>query len=188
MEIWKGIKNYPNYEVSTLGNVRVLAHTQQTSIRSTRFTRQIKGRLLSLKSKRVGYPFVNLYNEDGHKGISVHRLVAEAFIPNPENKPQVNHINNKRDDPRADNLEWVTCKENIRQVVDQGRHSMHISKNIVAKMVEDYRNPGIKMSEIYAKYNLSASTVAHIIYRSTDFRRINTSKRQEGRAKKNHLL
>ena len=59
-----------------------------------------------------GYPQIRIRLGGKERQYSVHRLVAEAFIPNPDNKPQVNHIDGNRQNPSADNLEWVTAKEN----------------------------------------------------------------------------
>ena len=67
--------------------------------------------LKEIKNHR-GYPMVQLYNSGKTKRYTVHRLVAMAFIPNPEGKPEVDHVNTIRDDNRPDNLRWVTRKEN----------------------------------------------------------------------------
>ena len=97
VEEWKRIKGFPNYEVSNLGNVR-----------------NDEGRLLSSHhpERASGYCKVTMAIAEGkYNSRTVHRIVAEAFIPNPENKPQIHHKNGDKADNRADNLEWVTPKE-----------------------------------------------------------------------------
>jgi hypothetical protein len=94
-EEWKQINNFPNYEVSTLGNVR----NNKT------------GRMLKLTCKG-GYLFTGLSQNSIGKTCPVHRLVALAFIDNPENKPQVNHKDKNRSNNNVNNLEWSTASEN----------------------------------------------------------------------------
>ena len=103
-EEWRIIKNCPMYEVSNLGNIRSYYNGSHGS--------RIIPRRIALQTDRIGYTFVHLQNNLGRKPYRVHRLVAEAFIPNPENKPQVDHINTIRTDNNVENLRWVTYKEN----------------------------------------------------------------------------
>lgn len=95
MERWKKIKDFDNYSVSDCGRVR-----------------NDKKKLLLKQINNSGYLVVNLYNDTTTKKIRVHRLVAEAFIPNPNNYPIINHKNEKKDDNRVENLEWCTYKYN----------------------------------------------------------------------------
>lgn len=107
MEIWKDIPGYEGeYQVSNLGRVKSLART----CRNNKGTRPIRERILKPCLTKNGYSIVHL----GHRGRStrIHRLVAEVFIPNPDNLPVVDHINGKRDDNRVENLRWVDYKEN----------------------------------------------------------------------------
>jgi hypothetical protein len=101
IEQWLPVKDYEGcYEVSNLGRVKSL-HLVGGA------TRILKG-----AKKRWGYIEVSLYKNGVGKNRSVHRLVAVAFIPNPENKLEVNHINGDKVDNRVENLEWNTRTEN----------------------------------------------------------------------------
>lgn len=104
-EIWKEIPEY-GYEVSTLGNVR----------------NKRSGHVLSPRVQSNGkYLFVSLWKNNKEKHFRVHRLVATAFIENPENKSQVNHKDKDTTNNHVDNLEWVTCSENHKHAFATGR-------------------------------------------------------------------
>lgn len=136
-EEWKPIKGL-HYEVSSLGNVR-----NSESYKS----------ISQLDKNREGYIRVNLFSNGKKKRYFIHRLVAEAFIPNPENKPQVNHKDGNKQNNELSNLEWVTNSENQL-------HSYYILKNKTGfahgKGIPSYKHTGEykTRNRVYPNYHI----------------------------------
>lgn len=115
-EIWKDIEGYEGiYQVSNLGRVK----------------RVTTGRILKSYKDRGGYLRVDLCKSGKRKNHKIHRLVAQAFIPNPDNKLQVNHIDENKTNNSVDNLEWVTAKENC----NHGTHNERSSRTRSIPMI-----------------------------------------------------
>ena len=115
-EIWKDIPGYEGlYQVSDQGQVKSIERYKNNNGGFVKVPEKVLR-----ASVRNGYGLVALSKEGVRRTCAVHRLVAEAFIPNAENKPTVNHINGNKLDNRAENLEWNTDKENIRHAIKTG--------------------------------------------------------------------
>lgn len=99
------IKDFPNYEITASGKV---------------LSAYKNGVELIPRVNKGGYLYVNLYNENGRKTKKIHRLVAEAFIPNTDNLPQVNHKDGNKLNNHVENLEWCDAGYNARHAVDNG--------------------------------------------------------------------
>ena len=145
MEEWKAIKGYEGlYEVSNLGRVKSISYTNQYGT----FDRVVilKGWICE------GYQCVQLTRNNEKKTFKIHRLVAETFISNPDNLPEVDHINTIRDDNRVENLRWVTHKENMNNELTKlniGKSVTNENNGMYGKLhSEETKN---KMSEIAKK-------------------------------------
>lgn len=115
-EEWKDVVGYENlYKVSNLGNVKNC----------------LSGRILKLSNDKDGYKLINLRKNGVRKTYKVHRLVAQAFIPNPQNLPFVNHKDEIKSNNRASNLEFCTQKYNLNYGTAQERKAKAKSKPVL---------------------------------------------------------
>lgn len=124
-EIWKDIPGYEGcYQVSNLGNIKSLKRTVNTLFGRPK----VQDEFIFLKENlKGGYLGVNLSNNGSVKKMKIHRLVAMAFISNPENKKCVNHIDGNKQNNHIENLEWVTYKENSVHASNIGLSSTYWS-------------------------------------------------------------
>lgn len=127
-EIWEYIKGYEGlYKVSNLGRIKSFV--------------KINPIIRRQKNKRGNYKEVNLKKNNQYKYFTVHRLVCNQFLPNPENKPSINHIDCNTENNRLSNLEWCTAKENMAHAVKLGRtykyHERGASKPLNSKLNEE---------------------------------------------------
>lgn len=123
MEIWKQIQGYkPIYQVSNYGRVRSIA--RQTNANGGVFHR--KEKMLTPIQDRAGYWFVYLYREDGKHTVPVHRLVAQCFVDNPQNKPEIDHIDGDKSNNIPENLRWVTHRENCANPVTSVKQKKYV--------------------------------------------------------------
>lgn len=111
---WKDIKGYEGYyQISSDGTVKSL----ERFVKQGKCIRHEKEKIKKIHKDPHGYPCVTLCKNRKSRNFSIHRLLAIAFIPNPENKQQVDHINTDREDYRLENLRWVTPKENANNEI-----------------------------------------------------------------------
>ena len=137
MEVWKDIEGYEGaYQVSNYGRVRSL---DRIVVREDGVVLKYKGKILKGGKYPNGYLFCHLGHKRniGQKSKLVHRLVAEAFIPNPDNKPQVDHINGLKNDNRAENLRWVTQTENNLNETTNVKHRTGLKLSEKAKKARE---------------------------------------------------
>lgn len=175
MEIWKPINGYEqSYEVSNFGNVRSL---DREIIINNKVWR-LKGKQLKKRIESHGYLAVVLFSGSKRNSQKIHRLVANAFIDNPYNKNEVNHINLIKDDNRVENLEWVTRKENMQHASSLGKlggtKGMFVgSKSVRSKVKEEdviqmrkLKEEGFSSNQIQKMFpNLGARHIRDILNR-----------------------
>jgi hypothetical protein len=161
MENWKPVVGYEGiYEVSDQGRVKRIKPEYNTYV----------GKILSGGIEKNGYRVVLLYDNGKRKMFKVHRLVAIAFVPNPENKPQINHKNAIKLDNRAENLEWSTCQENITHAVNKGlwnaakgeQHGQAKLKDIQIPTIRSLLKIGYTCNDISVQFKVSRITIEDI--------------------------
>lgn len=144
-EIWKPVKDEgfeDFYEVSNLGRIRSVDRV----VESKRGPLNYKGRMISTPPNSDGYPAFNFCRAGSKKSAKVHQVVAKAFIPNPEGYPEVNHIDENKENNNVSNLEWCTREHNMNH--GTGLQRMREHPNQVERR-ENSRVPivGIRISD-----------------------------------------
>lgn len=104
VDTWTKINGYNNYSISKNGQIR----------------NDITGKIKADRINSRGYSLVDLYSNGERQTERVHRLVADTFIPNPDDKPQVNHRDGNKRNNSVENLEWCTASENMQHAFDTG--------------------------------------------------------------------
>ena len=124
IEIWKDIVGFEGlYQVSNIGNVKCLSRTQFVVDKRGRAYTRHKREVLLTPYDMQGYLGVTLYKDTQRCTKAIHKLVAEAFIPNPIHLPQVNHKDERKHNNSIDNLEWCSCSYNINYGTANQRRS-----------------------------------------------------------------
>lgn len=169
-EIWKNLKyvkgyeKYSQYEISSYGRIRSLDVTYPNGKRKI-------GKIKKIRLNEKGYCVTTLSLNNKSKTVRIHRLVALAFIPNPENKPEVNHKDGNKENNHVDNLEWVTRKENMKHAYEnrlfvhgENMHNSKLKPDDVMEIKKEYKRLGDNFDYKYFsnKYNVGLATIYDI--------------------------
>lgn len=136
MEKWKDIDGYEGlYQVSNFGRVRSLDKVVYFKDGRRKF---MKGKVLKFKRTKNGYLQIHLYKDNSYKAFYIHRLVAQAFVDNPDNLPEINHKSEDKTDNRVCNLEYCTHLYNMRYGNGQEKRRLKMINGKCAKAVLQY--------------------------------------------------
>lgn len=156
-EIWQPIDEFPTYLISNYGRVISTKNKRQLTPYSNKLRRE--------------YAYISIQENKRRKNMLVHRLVAKAFIPNPLNKPCVNHLDCDTTNNEVTNLEWVTHKENVLYMMKLGRSNFaygeksgnnKLKEATVKKIISEILEKKLSYNKIAKKYNTNYSNIAHI--------------------------
>lgn len=145
MKTWFPLNNFPGYEITAGGRVRCAK------------TKKVKKQSLS----DGGYFRVSITKDSKESTMRVHRLVAETFLPNPDNKPYVNHKDGNKQNNKRSNLEWCSQKENVNHAIDTG---LFPTKKVVAIcLTTNKRTTFISISECARAIKTSAGHIGDVL-------------------------
>ena len=154
-EIWRDIRGYEgDYQVSNFGRIKSFKNGV--------------AKILSVITRGL-YQVVSLHKNGKGKMFLVHRLVAQAFLPNPDNLPEVDHLNGDKTDNRVENLEWVTYSENSKRAFQNGQHApIRGEKHVKAKLTNEQANyirenpDNLTRKQLAERFNVHVNTIYRI--------------------------
>ena len=164
-ECWKEvIGSGGRYQVSNLGRLSALMYKMKKGDDSVRIMKPAKD--------ANGYLRTMILINGSYKTVKMHRIIAETFVQNTDNKPQVNHIDNNRANNCAENLEWVTFRENIDHMMKQGRQTFNngekngksiLTESIVRAIRKEYKPYLVMAKDLAMKYGVKTCTIKDIL-------------------------
>lgn len=172
-EIWKEIPGFNQYyQVSNIGRIKTMFRMVNGKNGALRPRPE---KIMKPKLTMFGYRTISLFNPSKKKvDIFVHRLVAQAFIPNPENKTQVNHIDGNKQNNHVDNLEWNTASENtihahknnlVKVRRGEGVHGAKLTEDKIKEIREMYAKGGISYVKMAELFDVGPQTLHAIVQR-----------------------
>lgn len=188
IELWRPIEGFPGYEVSSLGRVRSLLVRSGGHKDGRAGVLRVVGNnasILKLGQHKQGYLQAYIYRDKKKYTRFVHTLVARAFIPNPDNLPEVNHITTLKSDNRVGNLEWKTRSGNQRHAWDAGVitaekvkdglfNGILKGKSCVARLtpeqvllIRELYTQGFNQTEIAKQFGVSGGNICNIVNRKS---------------------
>lgn len=174
-EFWKDIFGFENiYQVSNYGNIKALPAIKKRG----RFYHNLGERIMKQTVSKLGYLRISLSKDNSQKIYNVHRLVATAFIDNPENKAQVNHKDGNKANNHVSNLEWCTAKENCRHADETGlrnlkgesHHKSKLTNEDVINIRKDYcgiNRKNMNSKDLCEKYGITNGNLHLILNRKS---------------------
>ena len=156
-EVWRDVKDYEGlYQVSDRGRVK-----------SLNYHRSDKEKILKQSKHKSGYMYAALYKDGERKYYRVHRLVATAFIPNPENYSEVNHLDDNHSNNCVKNLEWCSSKYNRNYGTRNERASKSTSKSVICVETGEVFN---SIKEAHEKTGIVASCISGCVNHKKRYR------------------
>lgn len=170
-ETWKAVSGFEGlYEVSTCGAVRSVDRVVPDSMHGTR---RCRSKVLRPNAqKNTGYLYVTLYQNAKGASRNVHKLVADAFIPNPDNLPEVDHVNGRKAENNVENLERVTRLENVKRAWAHGLYPRQCGEGInTSKLSEEdvleirrlHATTVPNQSELGRRFSVRSATINSIV-------------------------
>lgn len=161
---WKDIPGFNgDYQINRVGQVKMREKVLWNG-------RIMPEKIMSSKITQNGYKRIGLRENGTRRHYSIHRLIALTFIPNPQNKPQVNHKNGIKTDNRVDNLEWVTQAENMQHAMKIGTHKIQGPESKRAKLtwrqineIKKLRRTGATLQAIGDRFKVTKGTIWKIM-------------------------